>query len=59
MGFHGWKEDDFGSHPPADGVSYDWFDDEILRDIRINQNKFELLPFSAWFRNSDTDSKIG
>jgi hypothetical protein len=46
-------------YPPEDGVSYDWFDDEILRDIRSNQNKFELLPFSAWLRNSDTDSKIG
>ncbi|QDV46102.1 hypothetical protein Enr13x_60060 [Stieleria neptunia] len=30
--------------------TYEWFEDPILRDIRRDKNKMELLPFGAWFR---------
>lgn len=39
--------------PPEDGVTYQWFDDAILRDVRRAENRFELLPFASWFHRAD------
>jgi hypothetical protein len=36
--------------PPADLLSYDWFDDSKLRDIRRENNAMELLPYGSWCR---------
>lgn len=38
-------------HPPKDLVSFNWFNDPILRDVRRKNNVVELLPFGAWCRD--------
>lgn len=43
-------------YPPEDRVTYRWFDDEILRDVRRQDNRFELLPFADWFRNLEYEN---
>lgn len=37
-------------YPPKDLVSYEWFDDPKLRNVRRHNNEMELLPFASWCR---------
>jgi hypothetical protein len=39
-------------YPPKDLRTYEWFGEEILRDVRMTSNRFILLPFADWCRNS-------
>jgi hypothetical protein len=46
-------------YPPVDGITHEWFDEEVLRDIRRDNNKFELLPFACWFQPANDHEDDG
>ena len=51
-----WLYFDFSRcYPPIDGVTYEWFGEPCLRDVRRNGCQFELLPFAHWLAETRAD----
>lgn len=51
-----WVYFDFSRcYPPEDRVTYQWFDEPLLRDVRTKRHHFELFPFAEWFEEFRAD----